>query len=381
MGYSMKAVRIYIEPASLPLTQQLVDYIKKYEDNNIVNIIAFQRLNINVQFVNNENTAFIDNVNDGLLEKLRRIATFVRGLQASSIEIHTNIHREKDILFPLMRMLASFYPIANIKLKLYDDGSGSLIERAAIESLDSVNFERLMQQRKEQLLEVLNSHDDRKYTWNTVDNYIWHYFMDVQYFFIKPRKKALNKPFYKKIEPYVVYSDFNIQKQVSEKEKTLLLNLVNFPMDLYHHLAILQNDPQSLLFITSYCMDPDKKMLYHQRLIELIGKLKLSGKIPDSAKVVFKGHPENSALNPEICQAIGHNVTCIPDAIPIEFLSSFNLLPKRIGGEFSSTFFCLEGGDTEFVILKGKKYERHNQVFYDLSNKYKAFDLDKIIHI
>ena len=54
----MKTVKLYIEPASLPLTQQLLNYIRSYKNDNIVNIIAFQRLKVNTNYTNKKNTVF-----------------------------------------------------------------------------------------------------------------------------------------------------------------------------------------------------------------------------------------------------------------------------------------------------------------------------------
>ena len=112
----MKTVKLYIEPASLPLTQQLLNYIRSYKNDNIVNIIAFQRLKVNTNYTNKKNTVFIDNVNIGLNEKLTAMANFIKGVQPSRVEVHTNIHRERDILFPMMKLLAPFFSLDNIKL-------------------------------------------------------------------------------------------------------------------------------------------------------------------------------------------------------------------------------------------------------------------------
>lgn len=377
----MKTVKIYIEPASLPLSLQLLNYIGTYKDNNIIHVIAFQRLKINTNFINSKNTVFIDNVNIGLNEKLKSIANFVKGVQPFNIEIHTNIHRERDILFPMMKLLANFYSFKNIRLHLYDDGTGSLIERAAIESLDSVAFEHLMQKRKKQLLSVLKSSENKEYTWNIIDNYIWHYLVDTKYYFINLNEKKLINEFYQKIEKHVTYTNFNIQKNILPEEQQLLLNLIGFPLELFHKLEKIKNYPDSLIFVTSYCLDPVNAAIHHQRLIALIQKLKLDGKIPDAAKVIFKGHPENKKLNFEISQAIGHGVICVPDEIPIEFLNFFGLLPRNVGGEFSSSLFCMEGINIEFVIMKGSYSDVENKIFCDIANKYKAFSIDKIIYL
>lgn len=377
----MKTIKLYIEPASLPLTLQLLDYIRSYKDDNIINIIAFQRLRVDTNYINKENTVFIDNVNIGLNEKLKSITHFIKRVQPSRIEVHTNIHREKDILFPLMKLLAPFCSLDNIKLHLYDDGSGSLIERSAIESLDSVAFEHLMQKRKKQLLTVLKSSKNREYTWNVIDNYIWHYLLDTKYYFITQPERNITNAFYNKLEQYVTYTNFNVKNILSPEEQQLLLNLVNFPMALYHKLQQLKKEPDALMLVTSYCPEPVKAITYHQRLIALIQKLKIDGKIPDAAKVIFKGHPENKKLNNEIRLAIGNDTICVPDSIPIEFLSSFNLIPHNVGGEFSSTFFCLEDVNAEFVILKGQDSDMGNKVFHDIASKYKAFSADKVIYI
>ncbi|MEG0098637.1 MAG: hypothetical protein RR750_04520 [Citrobacter sp.] len=377
----MKTVKLYIEPASLPLTQQLLNYIRSYEDDSVINIVAFQRLKLNMDYINKKNTAFIDNINIGLSEKLIKIAEFINGVKPLLIEIHTNIHRERDILFPLMKLLAVSFSLVDIKLHLYDDGSGSLIERAAIESLDSRELDRLMLKRREQLLGVLTRGSKKEYEWNVVDNYIWHYILDVTYYFIPPRLRISTNEFYKKLEQHVIYSNFNIQEQYSVKEKALLLKLVSFPVELYNKLEKIKKEPDVLLFITSYCPDPLKVLTYHQRLITLISILKSSGKIPDSSKVIFKGHPENRKLNHEICLAIGSDVIRVPDEIPVEFLSSFDLLPRKIGGEFSSTFFCMEDINAEFIILKGEESDKANEIFCNIANKYKAFDTNKIVYI
>lgn len=377
----MKTVKIYIEPASLPLTQHLLNYVKDYGDSSIINVIAFQRLKINTDAITKANTAFIDNVNAGLNEKLQKMAGFVKGLQPTGVEIHTNIHRERDILFPLMKMLAQFYPLTRIRLHLYDDGSGSLIERSVIDTLEPAEFDRVMLKRKNQLLSVLTVPGRKEYRWTILDNYIWHHLVDTRYYFITPHENVMNQVFYQKLAPYITYTRFTLQGQTSAKENALLLRLVNFPVDLYHRLTHLRHDAAALLFITSYCIEPQKAALYHQRLIALIHQLKVAGRLPAPEKIIFKGHPENRKRNDEIRQALGKSVTCVPDAIPVEFLHSFNLLPANIAGEFSSTFFSIESLKVKFVILKGKPEDEENKHFFDIARQYNAFDADKMIYL
>ncbi|EPF6161495.1 TPA: hypothetical protein MX214_004776 [Citrobacter sedlakii] len=377
----MKKVKLYIEPASLPLTLQLLNYIKSSQDNTIIHIIAFQRLRLNTEYINKQNTAFIYNINTGLEEKLSKMAGFVKGIRPESIEIHTNIHRERDILFPLMKLLAAFHPPEKISLHLYDDGSGTLIERAAIETLDSPDFDRLMEKRKQQLQAVLLGRSTREYAWNTIDNYLWHYLLETQYYFIAPPRKKKTNAFYQRLEKHVTYTGFSVLDRVTPEEKTRLLNLVNFPMALYAQLESLRADPQALLFITSYCLDPFMAANWHQRLLALINTLKNQGGIPPAAKVVFKGHPENKSNNDELYRAVGAQAVRIPDAIPVELLNAFGLLPARIGGEFSSTFFCADNIDVAFVILKGQQSDKHNQVFMDIAQRYQAFDASKLVYL
>lgn len=94
----------------------------------------------------------------------------------------------------------------------------------------------------------------------------------------------------------MTYTGFSVLDRVTPEEKTRLLNLVNFPMALYAQLESLRADPQALLFITSYCLDPFMAANWHQRLLALINTLKNQGAFHLQLKWCLKGIRKTKAI-------------------------------------------------------------------------------------
>lgn len=380
---TINTLKLYIEPASLPLTYQLADYVKSIENPEIYSIIVFQRLKLNISGIDNGRTVFIDNVNNGLELKLDKISKFIISKSLTRLEIHTNIYRENDILFPLLQRIAPYMPLEKIQLHLYDDGVYTLQERASLGSLDEKKLALIVQKRKEQLLAILlKKQPSTGFEWNVIDNYIWHYFMDVKYYFLKP-DVLLKHPnsYFQKMSRHVEAMSFTHEEYLPEHLINIWERLFNIPPGIQIRLRELSRNNNSVLFLTGYCVDKEKISVHHQALLEKIYQLKESSILPASESIIYKGHPENKALNDEIAQALGENITIIPENLPVEYLYISRLLPKKICGAFGTALFCMPDKKIKFVFMNGGPGNINNLNLLTLIRDYQCFDLEKIIYL
>lgn len=380
---TINTLKLYIEPASLPLTYQLADYVKSIENPEIYSIIVFQRLKLNISGIDNGRTVFIDNVNNGLELKLDKISKFIISKSLTRLEIHTNIYRESDILLPLMKRIAPHFSLEKIQLHLYDDGVGTLLQRSYIKTLDEAKLNNFIDQRKNQLhTHLLDQDSTSGYEWTLVDNYIWHHLVDVKYYFIKPNVTLKsNQKFFREMTSCVVDMHFDIEKQLLNNFSGAWNNLFNIPLNFFTQLKKLSTDNGATLFLTSYYNDKDNIMAHHMSLLEKISQLREEKKLPTSDKILFKGHPENKELNDEISSYLGKNITIIPDDIPLEYLSASNLLPKKICGTFSSAMFSMPGKDIKFILMNGNKNTPYNRKLLNISTEYNCFTLNQVIYL
>jgi hypothetical protein len=379
----MSILKVYIEPASLPLTYQLADYVKNIENPDIYSIIVFERLKLNINNFNNGRTVFIDNVNNNLAQKLDKIAKFIINKPLTGLEIHTNIYRESDILLPLMKRIAPHFALEKIQLHLYDDGAGTLLQRSYINTLDEAKLNKFTKQRRKKLLTYLLDQDSSLgYEWTLVDNYIWHHLTDVKYYLINPGVTLkYDKIFFKEMAPFVIDMHFDIEYYIPTNLSDIWQNIFNIDANTFTQLQNISQDDEATLFLTSYYIDKPNIVAHHASLLEKIAQLKKENKLPTSDKIVFKGHPENKALNDEISICLGKNIITIPDNIPLEYLFASNLLPRKICGTFSSAMFSMPGLDIRFVLMNGSRNTSINDKLLNIAKAYNCFDSDKLIYL
>lgn len=380
---TIKTLKIYIEPASLPLTYELIDYVNNIENESVYSVILFQRLKIDMTNIQNGRTVFIDNVNDRLTLKLDSLAKFILGKPDANIEIHTNIYREYDILYPLMKRIVPETPFKKIKLHLYDDGTGTMLQRMALGQVDETIIKNSMPGRAKLLQQHLTSNDNtRVWEWHYIDNYTWHYFMDTKYYLIQPKNNTTVKnSFVANLHKHTVSMYFDPQNNIKIAMPEVWSHLFNTSNDLLIKLQEHAADEQSVLLLTSNYIDREYKEQYKNSLISNIISLQNSGQLPCASKIVYKGHSENIDLNQEICQILGDNITIIPEGAPMEYFQMVGLLPKNVGGCFSTSMFSLYNKDIKFIFFNGTESDETNKLFLKLNDYYDCFSTERIIYL
>lgn len=380
---AIKKLKIYIEPASLPLTHELMDYVNSINDEDTSSIIIFQRLKINIDAIQNGRTIFIDNVNEGLNLKLDSIAKFILGKPNTRFEIHTNIYRESDILFPLLKRIIPATPFENIALHLYDDGTGTMLQRLHINQIGEAALTKSLPNRVKSLKNnFITRAPIDSWQWHIIDNYIWHYFMDVRYYLIQPsQSQAESNSFIMNLQKFITPMSFRINSIGLSKTPLVWNDIFNIQESFYLKLKELATDKEAILFLTSNYIDTGFKEQYQNLLLKKIEHLKSSGLLPRDKKIVYKGHPENKKFNALICKVLGENITTLPENIPMEYFKMQGLLPNRIGGSFSSSMFSMDDNDIQFVILNGSESDSINIQLLELNHEYKCFNPESVIYL
>ncbi len=380
---SMKTLKIYIEPASLPLTQQLNNYVQSIDDENVFSILILGRLKLNNAALVNGRTVFSYNVNEYLSQKLDSVAKFIANKKDYTIEIHTNIIHETVILVPLLQRVLPKIPLKQLKLHLYDDGTGTIIQRVMIGRFDGKLLRKMMRERSEVFQHLLMMNKPLgSWEWNIADNYIWHYFIDTKYYLLEPfYNKTVKNHFFDELQPSIIPLSYK------EGDISLLSNsgiwdrLLNIPEDLRVRLSAIAKYRDATLFLTTFYPDIRKRTAHHQAMLRKITELKSSGMLPNETSIIYKGHPANHELNHELCTALGNNITVLPDNIPLEYLHTQRLLPKNIAGCFGTSFFSMKDKNVKFVIMNGDKHCDENIMNIEIIQMHSSFDTDKIIYL
>ncbi len=385
MGLSMsiKTLKIYIEPASLPLTQQLINYVQSIDDENVYSILILERLKINIDEIQNGRTVYAYKVNENLSQKLNSVARFILNRPGFKVEIHTNIFRAQDILLPLLKQILPFIPQDTLQLHLYDDGTGTLLQRAEMRRFDGKVLSKMMHERAEVLHHLLTSNKPLDaWEWNVVDNYVWHYFLDAKYYLLQsPRESQSGNRFFDKLQRATVPLNYDDAHPALLSTVKIWDRLLAIPEGLRAQLSETAKNNEAVLFLTTYYIDVQKREEHHRAMLKKIAELKSSGALPDEKHIIYKGHPVNGERNHALRSALGENITELPDNIPLEYLHAQGLLPKNIAGCFSSSFFSMKNKNVKFVIMNGHAGNDVNRMNIELIKLYGCFDTDNIIYL
>lgn len=360
-------IEVFIDPATLPTMNFFMRFAESFEDKNIIRLFGLQRYDIpesiKERYSEGKVKSCLINVND---------FKSIHSLFEKTVIENNNI--ELTIFLNVSYSFHSFIPIWNIycehrerflsiNLELYDEGSLGVYELNRL-SESNVNLTHLDSGR-------INSIGDLFKTENiNLVSYLWGKILPAKYHFLNssylennpkllPLKNAISE--YKNI-------DFSRYNRLTSSQKSFFLSLFGITENTINELIELFTKNKTFLFIGTVIFDEEQTMLMWNVHLQLLREyLSKSGKYylgNDDYKIIYKAHPATEFEN--IIKKVYPEVEFIPSDIPLELLFMLGLMPDKIGGFASSSYFSIPPSHISDVtfITKRDENERNQLEHY-----------------
>lgn len=360
-------IEVFIDPATLPTINFFMHFAESCDDKDTIRLFGLQRYEIPLKIQKSYPEGIIKscliNVND---------FKNIHSLLEQTIKEQKNI--ELTVFLNISYCLHSFIPIWNIycenrekilslNLELYDEGSLGVYELHRL-SENNVDLTHL------DLANICKVQDIFTSKNSCVADYLWGSILPARYHFLNtsylesnpkllPLKNAISA--YHKI-------DFTRYSRLTDRQKVFFLSLFGISEEAINEIIALFNHQKTFLFIGTVIFDEEQTMLmwnvHLQLLREYISK---SGKYylgSDDYRIIYKAHPATGFEN--IIKKVYPDVVFIPSDIPLELLFMLGLMPDKIGGFASSSYFSIPQSHISDVtfITKRDENERNKLEHY-----------------
>lgn len=378
----MKKITLYLDPATLPALAQLIHFLQNKEEESF-RIFCYNRYPLLENVIKNEmgiDAFFCDIPLNGMWaycpDKVLTLINDYSLNESVSLEIHSNLGHSLPLIAPLTRLVEKNKNIQISHIHLYDDGSKEYLD---LESLKYVNLRYLLDV---SLIDVsvylkrTNVH----LTNSIIAQYLLGNFYPVTYHVLKKDyfiKTGFIDPIFKQIKNFCQSINFS-ENALSQESKEHLCKMIGLDKSLQETLRRTQN---GFLFISgiTYFLGELEECFRNELLI--IAKKIIKGNYD---ALFLKAHPcyLSDKFNFPILQ-FNDSIVELPKEMPIEALMIVGLLPKKIGGINSSSFFSLPKENISHIIFLDKKYYSHkisNQKFIEVLLKLECVKNEQIFY-
>lgn len=346
-------LKLYIDSTSLPLAHQAADLVAGMGQSGIMSLITWLRLPLSDVQLRDFNACYVPQmaaVSAGFIET---VCSLVRKTGVKRVEIHSNQYHAWRGVVPLLRQLLPLLPEGgdSLQLELYDDGNIGLIHRAQLKAQpDPARLLRLAaQDLKHAIL------DGKPLRWGIPQSYAWQHLFPTRYHLLRPDMllwDAAGKALHDCLAPHVLPMQFNQVQQLGEASRLRYLELFGLDPGQISSLKRLAESPDVLLFIGSSIWDKAKNAELADQQIAAIGQLRAKGLLQKDRELAFKAHPANMDHSSRIASALGERVEILPPRVPMEVLQMAGLLPRRVAGVVSTSYFTLPKGSVEYLLCR-----------------------------
>ncbi|MGC6405087.1 sialyltransferase [Bisgaard Taxon 45] len=356
-----KVVTIYLDPASLPALNQLMDFTQKSEDKETPRIMGLSRFTLPKELTEQyPNIHFIELKDNHPTEELFTVLD--QYSEHIELDIHLNIAHSFKLMRPLLAYRFEHLDRISIQhLNLYDDGSMEYVDLEKEENQDiSAEIKRAEKQFSRYLLSGKIKFDNP-----TIARYVWHTAFPVKYHFLSTEyfeKAAFLEPLKNYLAGHYQKMDWSAYQKLAPEKQAFYLKLVGFTDEIKTSLEI----PQAKFVFTgttTWEANTDVREYYAQQQLNLLNHfIKPEGDlfIGDNYKIYFKGHPKGGEINDYILNN-APNITNIPANISFEVLMMTGLLPDKVGGVASSLYFSLPKDKISHIIFTSDKQIKNKQ--------------------
>ncbi|MDP9500762.1 sialyltransferase [Bisgaard Taxon 45] len=356
-----KTITLYLDPASLPALNQLMDFTKSSDDKTHPRIFGLSRFKIPDSITTQyKNIHFVELKDNRPTEALFTILD--QYTENIELDLHLNIAHSVQLMRPILAYRFKHPDRISIqRLNLYDDGS---MEYVDLEKEENKDLLAEIKQAEKQLSNYLLT-GKIKFDNPTMARYVWQSAFPVKYYFLSTAyfEKA---PFLQPLKNYLAGNyqkiDWSAYQQLTPEKQAFYLNLVGFSDEIKQLLDV----PQAKFIFTGTTTwegNTNVREYYAQQQLNLLRHFtQPEGDlfIGDHYKIYFKGHPKGGEINDYILNN-APNITNIPANISFEVLMMTGLLPDKVGGVASSLYFSLPKDKISHIIFTSDKQIKNRE--------------------
>ncbi|MCP2005995.1 UNVERIFIED_ORG: hypothetical protein J2Y78_004535 [Buttiauxella agrestis ATCC 33320] len=352
-------VRIYLDPFTMPMLQQLLHFCRHSEEENTTSLTTWGRSTLqDGQQLHPRHQHFRQGIAP-VREVYERLMALCAQHGSVEVEVHSNLIYSSDALAPLLNALHFLkYPVRMVHL--YEDGTFDYCELLKLNDQP----ERLVQ--REAVLARLHSYlyETPRSVGFTVpgqDKIIvgqgWHRFYPTRYHMVRPdimtRLPAL-QTLAEEILPWLERTDWNDFSSLAPHQQDWLFRAVGVERASIEALFAQHTDAVIVLG-TSQNVE-DARGLAARGIIrlhhDLLKHIRKSGSplhIAGKPSLLFKGHPAGHVVN-DVIEQKNPKLIPLPASMPMELLLMLKTPIRGICGFMSSSHLSLCKEQIPFIL-------------------------------
>lgn len=358
-------MEIYLDYASLPSLNMILNLVENKNNKKIERIIGFERFDFNKEILNSFPKERIEFSKVSILDIKEFSDKLYLSIEKSDTPVDLIIHTNLDhSVRSLLSIFKTLYPLShkiNIeKLYLYDDGSGNYVD---LYQHRQENISAILIEAQKKLKDALENRETDADKLHSLTRYTWHKIFPTEYILLRPDYLDIDEkmqPLKHFLSDTIVSMDLSRFSHFSKKQKELFLKITHFDQNIFNELNIGTKNKEYKTFIftgtTTWEKDKEKRLNNAKLQTEILESfIKPNGKfyLGNDIKIFFKGHPKGDDINDYIISKTGAEK--IPANIPFEILMMTNSLPDYVGGIMSTVYFSLPSKNIDKVIFLGSE--------------------------
>lgn len=353
-------VRIYLDPFTLPMLQQLLHFCRHSEEENSTSLTSWGRSTLqDGESLHPRHLHF----KHGGIAPVRELYERVMALRAEhgriEVEIHTNLFYSPETLAPLLNALHFLkYPVR--MLHLYEDGTGDYCqllslsdrpERLAQRAVLQANMERYLFETP-RFVGFNCPQQDRILVGQS-----WHRFYPTRYHMVRPdimtRLPAL-KPLADEVMPLMEKTNWHDFDALAPHQQAWLFHAVGVDRAALERQFAEHSDAVIVLGTTVNVTSSDGEaakglIRMHHDLIKHTRKAGSPLYLQGNPRLFFKGHPAGHLVNSVTIKKHA-NLIPLPPSLPLELLLMLNLPIRGVCGFLSSSHLSLTKAQILFAL-------------------------------
>lgn len=353
-------VRIYLDPFTMPMVQQLLHFCRHSEEEHTTSLTTWGRSTLQGgERLHRRHQHFRQGIAP-VRELYERLMALRAQHERIEVEIHSNLIYSPDALAPLLNTLHFLkYPVR--MLHLYEDGTFDYCELLKL----SDRPERLGQ--REGLITRLESFlygfpSSNRFNCGEQDRLLvglsWHRFYPTRYHMVRPDIWTLLPALQEladEVLPLTERTDWRVFDSLALHQQAWLFHAVGADRAALERLFDEHPNATIVLGTSQNVASPDGEaarglIRLHHDLIKHLRKpgspLHLGGK----PSLLFKGHPAGHIVNGLLVQKHPKLVP-LPPSLPLELLLMLKVPIQSICGFMSSTHLSLSKDKIPFIIV------------------------------
>lgn len=353
-------VRIYLDPFTLPMLQQLLHFCRHSEEEHTTSLTTWGRSTLkDGESLHPRHQHFKQGI-----APVREVYERLMALRAQhgriEVEVHSNLIYSSDALAPLLNALHFLkYPVRMIHL--YEDGTFDYCELLKLNDQPERLVQRvsLLARMERYLFESPRfvgfncSQQERMLLGQS-----WHRFYPTRYHMVRPDIMTLLpalKPLADEVLPLMERTDWGGFDALAPHQQAWFFHAVGVEREALEQLFADHPDAIIALGTTQNVTSPDNQaakglIRIHHDLFKHIRKagspLYLRGKPP----LLFKGHPAGHLVN-NIITKQNPKLIPLPPSLPVEILLMIKAPIRGVCGFMSSSHLSLNKEQIAFVLV------------------------------